>query len=136
MSSIVKQSNGKWLARYRDLNNRSRCKVFERKVDAQQFLDNSSTDMTRGEWVDPKARRQLLRRLGQAVVGDDDQAATHQAPRTPLLQGPASGRHRLRPRRGLHRPTAQEGPVAEVRSRMRLGALADLPARRQGRRPS
>jgi integrase len=60
MASIYKQPNGRWLARYRDLNNRSRCKVFPRKVDAQQFLDNASTDMTRGEWVDPKARRQLF----------------------------------------------------------------------------
>lgn len=60
MASITKQPTGKYLARYRDLNGRSRSKTFGRKVDAQQFLDNASTDMSRGEWVDPRTRRQLF----------------------------------------------------------------------------
>ena len=60
MSSIAKQANGRWRARYRDLNGRSRSQTFDRKVDAQDFLDDSSSDMRRGEWIDPKARRQLF----------------------------------------------------------------------------
>ena len=42
MASIDKQPNGRWRARYRDLNHRSRSKTFDRKGDAQQFLDNAS----------------------------------------------------------------------------------------------
>jgi integrase len=60
MSFITKQPNGRYRARYRDLNNRTRSKTFIRKEDAQHFLDNSSTDMQRGEWIDPKQRRQLF----------------------------------------------------------------------------
>ena len=57
MSSIAKQENGRWRARYRDLNGRSRSQTFDRKQDAQDFLDDASSDMRRGEWIDPVARR-------------------------------------------------------------------------------
>lgn len=56
MSSILKQANGRWKARYRDASGRSRSKVFDRKIDAQQFLDDVSTDIRRGEWIDPRSR--------------------------------------------------------------------------------
>lgn len=57
MGSTVKQSNGRWRARYRDLNGRSRSKTFDRKQDADRFLDDTSTDQRRGEWIDPRTRR-------------------------------------------------------------------------------
>ena len=57
MSSITKMPNGRWRARYRDPNGRSRSKTFARKADAQDFLDDSSTDQRRGEWIDPRQRR-------------------------------------------------------------------------------
>jgi integrase len=57
MASIEKQPNGRWRARYRDLNNRSRSQTFDRKQDAQGYLDDASTDQRRGEWIDPRSRR-------------------------------------------------------------------------------
>ena len=57
MASIDKQPNGRWRARYRDLNGRSRSSTFDRKIDAKQFLDDCSTDQRRGEWIDPRSRR-------------------------------------------------------------------------------
>jgi integrase len=57
MGSITKLPNGKHRARYRDLNDRSRSKTFDRKGDAQRFLEDTSTDMRRGEWLDPRSRR-------------------------------------------------------------------------------
>jgi integrase len=57
MSFITKQANGRWRARYRDPNGRTRSQTFDRKVDAQSFLDDSSTDQRRGEWIDPRSRR-------------------------------------------------------------------------------
>ena len=57
MASITKQPNGRYRARYRDLNGRSRSQTFDRKQDAQGFLDDASTDQRRGEWIDPKSRR-------------------------------------------------------------------------------
>jgi integrase len=50
-------ANGRFRARYRDPNGRSRSKTFDRKTDAQAFLDASSTDMRRGEWIDPRLRQ-------------------------------------------------------------------------------
>jgi integrase len=60
VSTIEKQPNGRWRARYRDRNNRSRSKSFDRKIDARQFLDDVSTDMRRGDWIDPRAGRILF----------------------------------------------------------------------------
>jgi integrase len=57
MGSITRQSNGRWRARYRDLNGRSRSKTFDHKFEAQQFLDDTSTDLRRGEWLDPRYRQ-------------------------------------------------------------------------------
>jgi integrase len=57
MSSLAKQPNGRWLARYRDMAGRSRSKTFVRKLDAQRFLDQVSTDIRRGDWIDPQTRQ-------------------------------------------------------------------------------
>lgn len=57
MASIEKQPNGRWKARYRDANGRSKRQTFDRKQDAQNFLDDLSTDRRRGEWIDPRSRR-------------------------------------------------------------------------------
>jgi integrase len=57
MSSIEKQPNGHWKARYRDANGRSRRQTFDRKQDARNFLNDLSTDQRRGEWIDPRSRR-------------------------------------------------------------------------------
>ncbi len=57
MSSIHKQPNGRYLARYRDADGRSRCLTFDRKGDAQDFLDTQAVDSRRGEWTDVSERR-------------------------------------------------------------------------------
>jgi hypothetical protein len=36
---IAKRTNGKWRARYRDESGHERSRHFDRKVDAQQWLD-------------------------------------------------------------------------------------------------
>ena len=60
MASIEKRPNGRYRARYRDLNGRSRSQTFGTKGDARRFLDRNSTDMQRGEWIDPALRRTLF----------------------------------------------------------------------------
>ncbi len=57
MSSIDKQPNGRWRARYRDKAGRSHSKTFDRKADAQSYLDDVGHDIRRGEWIDPKLAR-------------------------------------------------------------------------------
>ena len=60
MSFITKQPNGRYRARYRDLNGRTRSQTFDRKIDAKAFLDAAGADMRRGEWVDPTTRRETF----------------------------------------------------------------------------
>jgi integrase len=60
LSSITKMPNGRWRARYRDPNGRSRSRTFSRKQDAQDFLDDTSTDARRGEWIDPCKSRETF----------------------------------------------------------------------------
>jgi integrase len=57
VASINKLSSGRWRARYRDPQGRSRSKTFDRKRDAERFLSASSTDMERGRWTDPQRGR-------------------------------------------------------------------------------
>jgi integrase len=57
LASIEKQANGRYRARYRDPNGRSRSQTFSTKGEARRFLDRNSTDMQRGDWVDPTMRR-------------------------------------------------------------------------------
>lgn len=55
MSSIAKRPNGKWRARYRDPDGREHARHFERKVDAQRWLDEITTDLVTGRYVAPEA---------------------------------------------------------------------------------
>ena len=57
MSSIHREPNGRWRARYRDRSGRSRSKNFARKADARVFLDQIGHDLHQGTWIDPKLAR-------------------------------------------------------------------------------
>ncbi|RYB91010.1 site-specific integrase [Nocardioides oleivorans] len=57
MASIKKRPNGRWRARYRDASGREIAKHFDRKVDGQQWLDEVTASVVRGDYVDPKAGR-------------------------------------------------------------------------------
>jgi hypothetical protein len=57
MASIKKRPDGRWRARYRDPAGKEHAKHFERKVDAERWLDGLRGDLARGEYVDPKRGR-------------------------------------------------------------------------------
>lgn len=61
MSSIAKRPSGQWRARYRDSDGREHAKHFRRKADAQEWLDDQTAALVRGDWVDPKAGKVTLR---------------------------------------------------------------------------
>jgi integrase len=46
-----------WRARYRDSNGREHSETFERRIDAERFLERAGADIQRGEWIDPAMRR-------------------------------------------------------------------------------
>ena len=57
MASIQKRPEGRWRARYRDEAGREHAKHFDRKVDAQRWLDAITASVVRGDYVDPKLGR-------------------------------------------------------------------------------
>ena len=57
MSSIAKRDDGRWRARYRDEEGREHARHFRRRQDAQRWLDEVTTAVTLGQYVDPKAGR-------------------------------------------------------------------------------
>ena len=57
MASIKKRADGSWRARYRDATGREHAKPFPRKLDAQRWLDEVTTAVVTGTYVDPKTPR-------------------------------------------------------------------------------
>jgi integrase len=57
MANIQRRPDGRWRARYRDEMNREHAKHFDRKVDAQRWLDEVTAAVVTGTYVDPKAGR-------------------------------------------------------------------------------
>jgi integrase len=54
MASVKKRPNGSWRARYRDETGREHARHFARQKDAQDWLDEITTSMRTGTYVDPK----------------------------------------------------------------------------------
>src|SRR3954463_2858744 len=61
--------DGRWLARWRDPGGRQRKRSFDRKVDAQRWLDQMRADMHRGQYIDPRAGSVRLREVAAAWAG-------------------------------------------------------------------
>lgn len=59
--SIQKRPNGKWRARYRDETGREHARHFDRKVDAQRWLDEQTSALVTGTHVDPNAGKTTVR---------------------------------------------------------------------------
>lgn len=57
MASIAKRPDGRYRARYRDEAGTEHSRHFPRKVDAQAWLDQVTTSVVTGQYVDPKAGR-------------------------------------------------------------------------------
>jgi site-specific recombinase XerC len=57
MANIAKRPNGQWRARYRDQRGKEHARHFDRKIDAQQWLDSVVTAVQTGAYVDPNRSR-------------------------------------------------------------------------------
>ncbi|CAN5411687.1 site-specific integrase [soil metagenome] len=53
--SMAKRPDGRWRARYRDELGSERSRHFERRIDAQRWLDEVATSVVTGVYVDPNA---------------------------------------------------------------------------------
>ena len=57
MGSVQKRPDGKWRARYRDAAGKEHARHFDRKLDAQRWVDGQETAKSRDEWIDPALSR-------------------------------------------------------------------------------
>lgn len=57
MASIAKREDGRWRARYRDGAGKEHARHFDRKIDAQRWLNGVTAAQVRGDYVDPKTAR-------------------------------------------------------------------------------
>ncbi len=57
MANIAKRDDGRWRARYRDDADMEHSRHFKRKIDAQRWLDEVTTAVTSGMYVDPRRSR-------------------------------------------------------------------------------
>ena len=55
MANIQKRPDGRWRARYRDEAGQEHAKHFARKLDAQRWIDEVTTSIVIGQYVDPRA---------------------------------------------------------------------------------
>ncbi len=61
MASIKRAASGKWRARFRDPSGREHCRHFDRKTDAQRWVDEQTAAVVTGQYVDPRAGTETLR---------------------------------------------------------------------------
>jgi hypothetical protein len=61
----IQKRNGRWHARWRETNGREKAVVFDRKADAERWLDNVRGDLVRGTYVDPGAGRELFHEVAE-----------------------------------------------------------------------
>ncbi len=57
MASVKRRPDGAWRARYRDAGGKEHSRHFARKVDSQRWLDEVTTAVVTGAYVDPAAGR-------------------------------------------------------------------------------
>lgn len=88
MASINKESSGRWRARYRDRNGGQHSRRFSRKVDAQRWIDDVTTELTTGSWTDPRrSRLPVVEWVQQWFEGKVDLAETSRARLRGIVRG-------------------------------------------------
>jgi len=63
MASIARRPDGRWRPRYRDAAGKEHARHFDRKVDAQAWLDSVTTAVGTGTYVDPGRAKATVREL-------------------------------------------------------------------------
>ncbi len=94
MANIAKRPNGRWRARYRDPDGKEHARHFDRKIDAQRWLDEVTASLVTGQYVDPRAGRISFETYakgweGPLIAGEAGERITDNALRLHLV--PALG---------------------------------------------
>jgi integrase len=65
MASIKQRPDGQWRARYRDDAGKEHARHFARKLDARRWLDEVTTAVVTGQYVDPRSGRITFRQYAE-----------------------------------------------------------------------
>jgi Phage integrase central domain len=104
MASIARRPDGQWRARYRDAAGKEHSKHFARKTDAQRWLDEVTTAVVTGQYVDPRSGRVTFREYAELW-------------RSAQVHRPSTQEHveeRLRRRRHVY-PVLGDPPLSSIR---------------------
>jgi hypothetical protein len=87
--SIARRPGGRWRARYRDDTGRERARHFARKVDAVTWLDEVTSTLHAGTYVNPRAGRVTSR--SSTTTGRRDSCGSPRRVPMPTWQSDRSG---------------------------------------------
>jgi integrase len=65
LANIQKRPNGKWRARYRDQDGREHSRHFDRKVDAQRWIDEVTASVLTSHYVDPQSAKKPFKEYAE-----------------------------------------------------------------------
>jgi integrase len=65
LANIQKRPNGKWRARYRDLDGKEHARHFDRKIDAQRWIDEVTASLVTGQYVDPRSAKKPFKEYAE-----------------------------------------------------------------------
>lgn len=125
MASVKRRPNGQWRGRYRDEAGKEHARHFARKVDAQQWLDQVTASVVRGDYVDPNAGKITLAEYARQweavqVSSEGTRRIVDNALRLHLL--PALGSHPM----AAIRRTAIQGFVRDLESKLAPGSVRNV----------
>jgi len=63
MGNVQRRPDGRWRARYRDAAGKEHARHFDRKLDAQRWVESQETAKSRGDWIDPARARVTVGKL-------------------------------------------------------------------------
>ena len=86
MASISKRPDGRWRARYRDAQKKEHARHFKRKIDAQRWLDEVTTAVNTGQYVDPSRSRATVGTVAEAWRDTPSWAASTRARNLSILE--------------------------------------------------
>jgi integrase len=69
VASIAKRPDGRWRARYRDGAGKEHARHFRRRTDAQRWLDEVTTAVVTGQYVDPRSGKITFRQYAEQWRG-------------------------------------------------------------------
>lgn len=77
----------RWQARYTDPTGRERTRTFDRKIDAQRWLDEQKASVVTGRWIDPDARKVTVKEWAETWLdGYNRRPSTVKQARTHLAK--------------------------------------------------